>query len=228
MPEAEQRRLVWDLPVRATHWLLVVFVTGAWLTYYAGPAWFGWHRRCGYAVLILVAFRVVWGFAGTRHARFASFLRGPRAIAGYLRGGLHGAPGHNPLGGWSVVALLALLLFEAVTGLFANDEIASAGPFYGWVAHATSNRLAALHRVSSNWLLGLIALHVCAIAWYALVRRQPLVRALWSGYKSARQVPADQAIAGSRLGLAALIVAALAAVLALLVRAAPDEGLALF
>jgi cytochrome b len=93
-------RLVWDLPVRLVHWLIVLAVAGSWATHYAGIEWFAWHRRLGYAALLLVVFRVAWGFVGTRHARFGSFLRGPREILDYLRGRTaEGHVGHNPLGG---------------------------------------------------------------------------------------------------------------------------------
>ena len=112
-------RLVWDLPVRIAHWLFVLCVAGSWLTHQAGVQWFGWHRRFGYATLVLVSFRIVWGFVGTRHSRFGSFLRGPRAIAGYVRSLKTGAattPGHNPLGALSVVAFLVVLLVQAATG----------------------------------------------------------------------------------------------------------------
>jgi hypothetical protein len=120
--------------VRIAHWLFVLCVAGSWLTHQAGVQWFGWHRRFGYATLVLVSFRILWGFAGTRHARFANFLRGPRAVVEYLRRGGAGEPvGHNPLGALNVVALLALMLVQAITGLFANDEITNTGPFYGWV-----------------------------------------------------------------------------------------------
>ena len=135
MPHATTR-LVWDLPVRITHWLLVACVGGSWATHYAGVEWFQWHRRLGYAVLVLVAFRVAWGFVGTRHARFANFLRGPRAIVEYLRSDRE-TVGHNPLGALGVVAMLGLLGLQAATGLFANDEIMNAGPFYGWISPAT-------------------------------------------------------------------------------------------
>ena len=79
-------RLVWDLPVRVTHWALVLAVAGSWATHYAGVEWFPWHQRLGYVVLVLVVFRLVWGFVGTRHARFSGFVRGPRATLAYLRG----------------------------------------------------------------------------------------------------------------------------------------------
>jgi cytochrome b len=225
MPQAT--RLVWDLPVRITHWLLVACVAGSWVTHYAGVEWFYWHRRLGYAVLVLVAFRVVWGFVGTRHARFANFLRGPRTIVEYLRSGRETA-GHNPLGALGVVAMLGLLGVQAATGLFANDEIMNAGPFYGWISPATSNWLTRLHHANSDWLLALIALHVLAVGWYAFVCRRALVRPMVTGAKDARVVPLADAISGSRLPLALAIVALLAGALALVVSAAPEATIALY
>jgi cytochrome b len=222
-------RLVWDLPVRIAHWSLVACVAGSWVTHYAGAEWFVWHQRCGYAVLVLASFRILWGFVGTRHARFASFLRGPRHILGYVRrrGPEEGA-GHNPLGALSVVAMLALLLLQAVTGLFANDEIALSGPFYGWISQATSNRVTSLHHANADWLVVLLALHVATVAWYVLVRRKPLVKAMITGRKAASQVGPGEEIAGSRLLLAAAMVAALAGLLALAIRAAPEAVISLY
>jgi cytochrome b len=224
----EGERLVWDLPVRLTHWIIALAVAGSWATHYAGVEWFEWHRRCGYTALVLVAFRVAWGFVGTRHARFASFLRGPRAIADYLRGRTSATVGHNPLGALGVVALLGTLLLQAGTGLFANDEIMNAGPFYGWIDPGFSNRITGLHRSGSELLLVLIGLHVAAVAWHVAVRREPLLRAMITGTRPAAQVPAGEAIDGSRAGLAIVIVAVLAALLALAVRAAPEAAIALF
>ena len=225
----EPERLVWDLPVRLTHWLLVLGVAGSWASHYAGVEWFAWHRRFGYAVLVLVAFRIAWGFVGTRHARFRSFLRGPRAILGYLRGVPAADPaGHNPLGALGVVALLVVLLAQAATGLFANDEIMNAGPFYGWIDPALSNRITSVHRLLSDGLLALIAVHVLAVAWHVLARRRPLLRAMLTGRKPAALVPPQEVIAGSRTAVALVIVAALAAALALLLRVAPEATIALF
>jgi cytochrome b len=138
------------------------------------------------------------------------------------------APGHNPLGALSVVAMLALLLVQALTGLFANDEIANAGPFYGWVSPETSNRVSGLHATNSNLLLGLLALHLAAIAWYVFVVGRPLVRAMLTGRKAARDVAVGDEIQGSRIGLALLIVVALVAALALAIRSAPEATIALY
>jgi cytochrome b len=222
-------RLVWDLPVRLVHWLIVLAVAGSWATHYAGIEWFAWHRRLGYAALVLVVFRVLWGFVGTRHARFGNFLRGPRVVVNYLLGRTaKGFVGHNPLGGVGVVAMLGVLLLQASTGLFANDEIMNAGPFYGWIDPALSNRLTTLHRLSSDALLVLIGLHVLAVGWHVLGRRRPLLRAMFTGRKPAAEVPLAQAIAGSRTGVALAIVAVLASALAIAVRAAPEATIALF
>lgn len=223
------RRRVWDLPLRLAHWGITIAVAAAFATHYAGTEWFPWHRASGYAVLVLVAFRVVWGFVGTRHARFASFVRGPRAIVDFLAGrGPAAYPGHNPLGALSVIALLASLAVQAATGLFANDEIANTGPFYGWISPATSNRLTAVHAWNSNLLIALVALHLAAIAWYGLVRRRPLVRAMLDGRRPAAEVAEGEAIGGSRTLLALAIVAVLAAALAFVVRRAPPAELAIW
>jgi len=221
-------RLVWDLPLRVTHWALVLAVAGCWATHYAGIEWFPWHRRLGYVVLVLVAFRIVWGVAGTRHARFASFLRGPLATLDYLRGRTGAPVGHNPLGALSVLALLGLMLLQATAGLFANDEIMNMGPFYGWIAPELSNRITTLHRTSSDWLLVLIGLHVAAVAWYAYMRGGALVRAMVTGRKPAAAVPAAEEIGGSRTTLAIAIVLVIAIALALAVRSAPEATIALY
>lgn len=221
-------RLVWDLPVRVTHWTLVLAVAGSWATHYAGIEWFAWHRRLGYVAFVLVAFRVVWGIAGTRHARFASFLRGPRTTLEYLRGRTDPSVGHNPLGALSVLALLVVMLLQSASGLFANDEIMNTGPFYGWIAPDLSNRITTLHRASSDWLLVLIGMHVAAVAWYALKRGGSLVRAMVTGRKPAAAVPATEEIGGSHTLRACVIALAIAIALAVAVRAAPEATIALY
>ena len=221
--------LVWDWPVRACHWLLAISFAGAWATHYAGAAWFEWHRRLGYATLVLVVFRIAWGFVGPRYARFSSFVVGPAAIAAYVRRDFSaGAPrhdppgvaalhGHNPLGALAVLAMLALLLVQASTGLFANDDVSSTGPFVGWVSEALSHRLTRWHRLNADALLALVALHVTAIGYYERWRGRRLIRAMITG----RQ-PGATGIAGSRGWLAIVISLLLAAALALALRAAPE------
>jgi cytochrome b len=210
--------LIWDWPLRAFHWVLAVCVAASWATHYAGLEWFEWHQRVGCVTLVLVAFRLLWGIVGTRHSRFATFVHGPRIVWRYLReAASQEAPGHNPLGGWSTLALLAVLATQAITGLFANDAIANAGPFYGWVSPATSDRLTGIHHVNANVLLTLVGLHVLAIAWYDVVRRRGLSRAMLTGRK-----PGAHGIAGSRGMLAVALVTLLAVALLAALRAAPE------
>ena len=175
---------VWDLPVRLFHWSLVALVILSWgsreLDYMEA------HRWSGYAILTLVVFRVGWGFAGTRHARFADFVRTPRAMRAYMANILAGAKaqhlGHNPAGGWSVMAILACLLVQAVTGLFVTDEVLFDGPFFRAVSEETAHRLKQLHGINFNILLLLIGLHLAAITFYRFVKREDLVRPMLSGF----------------------------------------------
>ena len=212
--------LVWDWPLRVFHWSLVLAVAGSFATHYAGMEWFDWHRRCGYAAAVLIGFRLAWGFVGPRYSRFSSFLRGPRAVIEHLRGRQpYPKAGHNPVGAVSVLVFLASLALQAGTGLFANDEIANAGPFYGWVAQETSNRLTGLHDLNSKVLIALIAMHLVAIAWYDGRRRLGLVRTFWTGRKAGAE-----GIRSSRGGLALVIVVALIVALTLAIRAAPEAS----
>jgi cytochrome b len=221
---AADRQLVWDLPLRVSHWGLALGVTGSFVSHYIGPAAFGWHVWCGYWTLTLVAFRLLWGLIGPRYARFASFMRGPRAVRAALnslRAGRHRpAAGHTPPGGWMILLLLALLLAQALTGLFANDEILNSGPLAGYVRHATSNRLSVWHGYLSDAILVAVALHVAAAAYYWRALGDNLVAPLISGYK--RGLPQGSAIGSQRLVLALVTLLAAAALLAWIVCSAPE------
>ena len=151
---------IWDLPTRVFHWLLAACVIGAFVTIKAGGLWTEYHMLFGYAVLGLILFRIVWGFVGSSHARFARFVRGPRTIAAYLRGTMPRTPGHNPLGALSVIAMILLLGYQAVTGLFANDDIFTEGPLAGLVGKDLSDRLTGLHKLDELPILILVGLHV--------------------------------------------------------------------
>ena len=184
---ATTQQRVWDLPVRLMHWGLALSVLGAWVTRELEGDWFAWHTRFGYAVLLLVTTRIVWGFVGTRYARFKDFVRGPRAILAYLRAERSGsaAPvtGHNPLGALMILALLGLLLTQSVLGLFANDQVLEAGPLYGYVEGATSDRLTTLHKQLFDLVVVAIAIHVGAALFYLWVRRENLILPMITGRK---------------------------------------------
>ena len=230
--EISDAPLVWDLPLRIFHWLLAGCVLASWATHELGVEWFGWHVRVGYLTLVLLAFRIAWGFVGPRQARFASFVRGPRATLAYLRAVLHGevpaSAGHNPLGALSVLAMLGLLLLQAVTGLFSNDEIFNTGPLYGYVSDAQSDRLAALHGRNFDWIVALVALHLMAVAWYQFYKRVDVVGPMWTGRKPRREVPEGESIDGQRLGLAAVLVALAAAALWRVIATAPPASMSFF
>lgn len=178
---------VWDLPVRLFHWGIVALLGYSWWSGEEGGMTLEYHMWSGYAVLTLVLFRVLWGFAGSGTARFASFVRGPAAVLASLRElgsarPLHLA-GHNPLGGWMVLALLLCLLVQTSSGLFANDDLFNEGPLYEHVSKALSDTLTAVHHLNFGLLLGLVALHVAAVAWHRLRKGERLVGAMIHGRK---------------------------------------------
>ncbi|MCW8835747.1 MAG: cytochrome b/b6 domain-containing protein, partial [Rhodospirillales bacterium] len=181
---------VWDAPTRLFHWALVGLVAVSVYTgKTGGMAAMDWHMRAGFAVLALVLFRIVWGFAGSRRSRFADFLRGPGAVIAHLRALIRRDPphdhGHNPAGGWVVVVLLILLGVQAGTGLFANDDIFTEGPLAASVAKSLSDRLTGIHHLAGTALLVLIGLHVAAVAFYRLWRGEDLIRPMLTGRKEA-------------------------------------------
>ena len=172
---------VWDLPTRLFHWSLLVCVVGAFTSAKIGGNAMVWHMRFGYTVLALVLFRILWGLAGDRHARFASFVRGPRAVWAYLRGAAPHGAGHNPAGGWSVLALLFVLLTQASTGLFASDDIATEGPLAKLVSGAWVSWATRIHHWNETVIIALVTLHVLAIVTYAVFKRDNLVRPMIVG-----------------------------------------------
>ncbi len=184
---------VWDLPLRLFHWLLLLAVAGALISVQLKAM--DWHGRFGLAVLGLLTFRLVWGLVGSTHARFWSFAPGPKSLSDYLRGRWQGL-GHNPLGALSVFAILAVLSFQAVTGLFADDVIAFTGPLRRAVSGDTASLLTSWH-MRMEWLIyGLIALHVGAILCYELVKRERLVKPMLSGRKQTELPAAEDARGG--------------------------------
>lgn len=174
--------LIWDLPTRLFHWLLVLAIVALVVTGKAGGSWMEWHGRLGLLVLGLLVFRLLWGVMGSTYARFAGFFPTPAKVAAYLRGQWH-APGHNPLGACSVLALLAVPLFQALTGLVANDDIAFVGPLYDLVGRDLSNLATRWHLLAVNVLLALVALHVAAILFYAHIKKDNLVKPMVLGWK---------------------------------------------
>jgi cytochrome b len=201
---------VWDLPTRIFHWALVALAVFSFTTGTVGGDWMAWHLRSGYTVLALLLFRILWGFAGSTTSRFAHFVRRPRLAIDYGRRLLatraSDAFGHNPLGGWMIVAMLAAFLVQAASGLFADDEISTQGPLAVKVSNATVERLSALHSYNQWVLVALAALHVTAIATYAFAFRTPLVGAMVHGWSS-RAAPGAEAFRAAPLWRAVVLAA---------------------
>lgn len=202
---------VWDLPTRLFHWTLALLLVFSVTTAKIGGNAMQWHFWSGYAVLTLITFRILWGIAGDRYSRFAAFVRGPRTILAYLRGRSDGGAGHSPLGALSVVALLASVLLQASTGLFANDAIFTEGPLAKLVSGATSDRLTSIHNWNERLLYALTVLHLVAVAFYELVRKQRLILPMLRGDKDG--IMADAARDDAALRLRAAILLAIAAAL---------------
>src|SRR6056297_2651238 len=206
------RRLVWDLPLRLFHWLLVLLLAASWLT--AELERMTLHFYAGYGVATLLLFRLAWGFAGPRYARFGSFVAGPRRVLAYLRDWLNGKArepaGHTPPGGWMIFALLSLIALQVASGMMNSHDGLDAGPWY-WAAPEDLRDLAEdVHAVGFELLL------------YLLRPGINLVGAMFSG----RKRTGEPAIRSSRLPLALALLAAAAAGVWYLVNAAPPPSMA--
>jgi cytochrome b len=165
--------LVWDAPVRIFHWLMVLSFAGAYLTA-ESESWRLVHVTLGYTMAGLVAFRLVWGLTGTRYARFAAFVRGPKAVARYLHALLRGQPehttGHNPAGAIAIVAMLGLTAAIGATGWAAYNDISGE-----WVAE--------LHELVANAMLLVVGIHVAGVVVASWLHKENLVRAMVTGRK---------------------------------------------
>ncbi len=207
-----RRWRVWDLPTRLAHWLLVALFCCSWWTAETGRL--DGHRLSGCSILALLLFRVGWGLFGSSSARFAGFLRGPAAVRDYARRLLErpGAEsaGHNPMGGWSVMAMLAALLLQAGSGLFAVDtDGIESGPLSHLLSFPAGRSAAAVHGYSFDLLLVLVGLHLAAIAFYVFYKQQNLLRAMLDGMKALPADPRFRFVGWRRALLAALLAAGL-------------------
>jgi cytochrome b len=186
-PEKYVAIKVWDLPTRLFHWAIFGLVVLQVITGEIGGEVMAWHLVCGYGILTLVVFRIAWGFAGSTHARFASFIVGPAATYRFARRlfSRQAVPqvGHNPLGGWMVMALVLSLLVQAASGLFSNDGAGNEGPLSSLVSLDVSNIFRHVHEWNLQILLVLSGLHLAGVLFHWLVKKENLVGAMFSGVK---------------------------------------------
>jgi cytochrome b len=217
-----QTARVWDIPVRVFHWFLVALIVVSFTTAQIGGNAMRIHELSGFSILTLVLFRVLWGIFGSTYARFSDFVRHPRQAIEYAKSLRRGRSpfyaGHNPLGGWMIVALLLCLLLQTGTGLFANDDVMIEGPLFDWVSKRTSDILSRIHEVNFYVLLTLIAVHVAAALYYLWGKRENLILPLFTGSKQVRGAQHVPELHGGPLWLALLLLAVCAGGVYLLVR----------
>jgi len=194
---------IWDWPVRLVHWALVLLLVVLIVSVNIGGDAMVWHMRAGETVLALLMFRVIWGFIGSRHARFTSFVRGPRAVFSYARSIIRPPhqwhAGHNPLGGWMVIALLLALLAQAGTGLLSNDDIAYEGPLVHRISKDLSDAITSFHHKNGWLIVGLAGVHIAAVLVYLFALKDNLIRPMIDGVKRG---PAS-ALVGTSVGTSA-------------------------
>jgi cytochrome b len=215
--KTERIILVWDVWTRLFHWLTAALIVVAYVTYRLG--WMDWHARAGDAVLTLVVFRLLWGFFGSQTARFSRFVAAPRAAFRHLAQISRREPdrqvGHNAAGGWMVLLLLVLVLGEALSGIYLQNDVANQGPLTEVTPARVANVITASHRILWDALLAAILLHVMAIIVYAAAKGQNLLRPMVTGLKTLPGGVVQPHVAGALraallLGISALAVAALA------------------
>jgi cytochrome b len=233
-----EKRLVWDLPLRLFHWILVLSLLASWYTAemsskgeffeFRGQP-YGYaelHFWLGFWALGMVIFRILWGFVGPKHARFSSMLAGPRRLVSYagqvLKRDSEPTVGHNPMGALVVVLMLLIVGAQAVAGLFLidNTEIFPA-PYHVAVSESLASKLMRFHHFNFHLLQWVVGLHVLAVLFYHFYKRQNLVGPMLTGHKSADLVPQSESIAGSQLFKALLVALVAAAIVWLVLSQAP-------
>lgn len=209
---------LWDWPVRICHWAIAIIIPLMWWT--AEQDDLERHRQLGLALLFILLFRLIWGVVGSAPARFANFVRGPAAMIAHVRGERGWPPGHSPLGALSVVALFAVLLVQLGLGLMAQDEYGEVvGPLNHLVSFETAAQMTELHELLFNGLAALIGVHIAAVLYYTLVKRDNLIRPMLSGYKVMPEGTEQPRMA--TLGAALLVLIVCGAVVAWIAAGAP-------
>lgn len=205
---------VWDLPTRIFHWLLAISVFAAIATGLVGGEWIEYHAKLGIFIVGLIVFRLILGFIGGYYSRFLQFFPTPSALCQYLKGSWKGL-GHNPFGAFSVFALIALVSFQSISGLFTNDDISLYGPLYQLVSKDFSDFITGWHTKIVYVLMAFIALHIAAIVFYRIFKKDNLVKPMVIGYKEVEGIEANKAAIDENIqnqnkikcGVGALIIA---------------------
>lgn len=217
------KKLIWDLPTRLFHWLLVAGIAAQWLTAEYLDDAINWHFTIGYCLLGLITFRLVWGFVGSRYARFSSYPFHPVKTFQYSKQMLNkdsdAHTGHNPMGSWVIIVMLLLIALQAISGLFVTDDIFSDGPYRSLVSPQVQETMAFIHFNFFDVLLWIIGLHIAAALFYQFYKRQAIITAMFSGKKES----SDIGITSQRLWLALIVAVTVAALTYWLVIVLPPE-----
>lgn len=185
MSSSAKRIALWDIPTRLFHWAIVVCLLLSWWS--AEEQSYKVHQYTGYAVIVLVVFRIIWGFIGSIHSRFTDFVVGPKRLDHYLKTGEYRSAGHNPLGALSMIAFLLLLLLQGISGLFNTDDIIFSGPLHYMASTELRDTMGQLHDIVFTILLGFIGVHIAAVAYHQFKLKEPLVQAMIRGSAAGRE-----------------------------------------
>lgn len=196
-----EKRLVWDLPVRLFHWLLVISLVAQWITAELGDTYLNWHFYIGYFIIGLIIFRVIWGVLGTKHALFKNFFPTPNKLKQYLSQN-KAAAGHNPMGALMVFFLLFVVLLQGVSGLFTTDDIFSSGPYREMLTKEWQDTADWLHGNVFEVIKIAAALHIVAVFYYLFKKKQNLIESMFTGKKTVEQA---ESINTSKIITAAII-----------------------
>lgn len=201
--------LVWDLPVRLFHWLLVISLTASWYTSDGERGLIDYHLKVGYFILGLILFRILWGLFGTRYAKFSQFLPSKQALVNYLQNfnkdKSYSTVGHNPLGGLMVVFMLTLILSQAISGLFMNDDVFTTGPYYESVSGSTQKLMSFIHSNVFDVIVVVSVIHITAVMYYLFAKKINLIIPMITGYKLSKNED-DNGISSSKLLLALMVI----------------------
>lgn len=203
--------LIWDWPLRVFHWAFALCVSLAWLTSELGDDYIEQHMQLGYVIIGLITFRIIWGFVGPTHARFTSFVKGPKTVLAYLKNKQSPTAGHNPMGALMVLVMLLVFLLQSVSGLFIDDQVFSSGPYFGVLDSDMEKLMSSIHHTLGDIFPYLIGLHILAIVIYKLVKKEDLVTPMITGKKEADELTEQQKISNSKWKLALVIALLVAA-----------------
>jgi len=202
-----EKHLIWDLPLRIFHWSFALTILSAWYTAEQGADLVEIHMQLGFVALALIAFRILWGLIGPKHARFSQFIPSPKALTSYLRSSntAKSTAGHNPLGALMVILMILLISAQAISGLFINDDVFSSGPYYGSISNELETVMKFLHHNTFDFMIAAIVLHIAAITFYWRVKKENLVLPMITGKKTTEQVKPSDAIPHSQIILACVV-----------------------